>query len=133
MPELSEKSNDLLDTCHQDLQDICREAIKYIDYTVINGHRNEQQQNEDFANHLSQKQWPDGKHNKLPSDAVDLAPFPIDWNNLPRFYLLAGIIIGIAAMKGIKIRWGGCWNAIDGNFDIKHNKFNDLGHFERVV
>ena len=51
-------------------------------------------------------QYPNSKHNKLPSKAVDVAPYPIDWNDPDRFYHFAGYVRGIAEGMGIKIRWG---------------------------
>ena len=71
--------------------------------------------------------YPNSKHNKLPSKAVDVAPYPIDWNDPDRFYHFAGYVRGIAEGMGIKIRWGGDWN---GNFDLKDQNFYDLPHFE---
>jgi len=40
---------------------------------------------------------------------------------------LSGFVLGIAHMKGIKIRWGGDW---DGDTKMNDQKFNDLVHFE---
>ena len=66
---------------------------------------------------------------------VDIAPYPIDWEDTKRFALLAGIVIGIdSQLKQNKlitydIRWGGDW---DGDNDLNDQKFNDLGHFELV-
>jgi peptidoglycan L-alanyl-D-glutamate endopeptidase CwlK len=36
-------------------------------------------------------------------------------------------MLGIASGLGIKLRWGGNWN---GDFNLKDNKFQDIGHFE---
>src|SRR5882762_10065941 len=113
-----------LATIDRKLYDICTEANKVMPFKVIAGFRNQEQQNADFAKGVTKLKWPDGKHNKSPSLAVDLAPDPIDWNDTARFYVLAGIMLAVASSKGIKLRWGGDWN---GNFDIKHNSFNDLG------
>jgi hypothetical protein len=78
-------------------------------------------------------QWPDGKHNTEEpdglSEAVDAAPYPIDWNNRERFVYFAGIVIGVGAEMGIKIRWGGDWNRDN---DLKNQTFFDLPHFEVV-
>ena len=42
----------------------------------------------------------------LTGKAVDLAPFPIDWNNTKQFYYFAGMVLAVAKDMGIKIRWG---------------------------
>jgi peptidoglycan L-alanyl-D-glutamate endopeptidase CwlK len=61
--------------------------------------------------------------------AVDLAPYPIDWDRLRSFDLLAGVGIGVASEMGILkyMTWGGDWNR---NMDVYDNDFNDLGHFQ---
>ena len=59
--------------------------------------------------------------------AVDVCPYPIDWNNKERFYHFAGYVKGIADSMGIKIRWGGDW---DGDTVFDDQSFHDLPHFE---
>ena len=71
--------------------------------------------------------FPDGNHNKKPSKAIDVAPYPIDWDDRERMTYFAGYVKGIAMMLGIPIRWGGDWNS---NNDLKDNNFDDLPHFE---
>ena len=129
MPHLSERSYAKLNQCHPDLVDICEQLIRYFDFTVITGHRNEQEQNRMKSEGKSQLSYPDSKHNKTPSLAVDIAPYPIDWSDRERFTLMAGMFIAIAAMKGIQVRWGGDWNR---NTEVNDNKFDDLPHFELV-
>lgn len=126
--DFSDKSKIQLATCDPRLQLIAGEAIKFIDFTVLQGHRSDDEQEALFKENKSLKRPGESKHNLYPSMAMDIAPFPIDFNYLPQFYYLAGIIMTIAWRMGIKIRWGGCWS---GDFSsIKSNSFNDLGHFE---
>ena len=61
--------------------------------------------------------------------AVDLVPYPIDWNDRERFCLLAGLMIGVAERMGYTLRWGGAWNGLK---TMKNNKFDDLPHFEII-
>lgn len=129
MPAFSEKSKQLLAGCDTRLQTICSLAIQVMDFTVITGHRSKEEQDKAVAEGNSKLPWPQGKHNSMPSMAVDIAPYPIDWNDSARFYVLAGIMLGIAATRGIKLRWGGDW---DSDFNLKENKFDDIGHFEIV-
>ena len=128
--KFGESSRKRLDTCHPLLQEICEEAIKHIDFSVLCGERSEAEQQEAFEKGLSKVQYPDSMHNKSPSLAVDVAPYPIDWDNIPRFAHLIGLIRGIAAMKGIKIRTGSDW---DSDGDITDHKFMDWPHFELVL
>ncbi len=115
--------------CDKRLQEICHEAIKVMDFSVLEGHRDEEAQNDAYASGRSKLRWPDSKHNKHPSLAVDLAPYPIDWEQRSRFYLLAGVMFACANKLGYKIRFGGDW---DMDMEHKDQKFNDLPHFEIV-
>jgi peptidoglycan LD-endopeptidase CwlK len=130
MPEFSNKSKELLVDCDGRLQKICNAAIEIMDFSVISGHRNKEMQDRAFIIGNSKVEYPHSKHNSLPSHAVDIAPYPIDWGDEDRFIFLAGIIIATAKTQGVKIRWGGDWNS---DFNLKDNKFLDLGHFEIVA
>ena len=99
-----------------------------MDHSIICGYRDESEQLAFFLEGKS-KIRSGGKHNHTPSLAVDVAPWPIDWEDDARFNLLAGIVLGIAHTRGITIRWGGCWKM---DMDLKGNEFKDLGHFEIV-
>lgn len=127
MPKFGKASLDKLATCDDRLQRVFNEVIKYFDCTVIEGHRGEAAQNKAFAEGKSKLKYPQGKHNKTPSLAADVLPYPIDWNDTNRMRYFAGFVVGIAASMGITIRWGGDWNQ---NTELKDNSFNDLPHFE---
>lgn len=118
-----------LGTCHPDLQRVMMEVVKYEDAIVLEGFRDEAAQEAAFAAGNSTKHWPDGNHNKMPSDAVDVAPFPIDWDDRVRFGRFAGRVLQIADQLGVKLRWGGDWNM---NGKTTDQKLSDLPHFERV-
>lgn len=74
-----------------------------------------------------------GKHNALPSLAVDMIPEAaisdgrIQWNSRNEFAHFAGLVRGIAHAMGVPLRWGGDW---DRDWDLDDNKFDDLVHFE---
>lgn len=136
MAVFSNASKRELDTCHTDLQTLFNEVIKQRDCSVLQGFRNKEEQNKAYEEGKSQKKWPNGNHNKNPSTAVDVIPFPIDWNDREGITYFAGYVLGIA--EGLiqtgkithKLRWGGDWNS-DGQ--VKDNKFDDLVHFELVI
>lgn len=127
MPAFGKASQEKLATCDPRLQKVFNEVIKHFDCTVIEGHRGEAAQNKAFAEGKSKLKYPQSKHNKTPSLAADVLPYPIDWNDTNRMRYFAGFVVGIAATMGIKIRWGGDWNQ---NTELKDNSFNDLPHFE---
>lgn len=63
------------------------------------------------------------------SKAVDVAPWPIDWNNGDRFEALAEHIMATAKRLGVKLCWGRDWN-MNGRYEEKGE--TDGPHFELV-
>lgn len=124
-----------LNSCHSDLQVIFNKVITMMDCSILCGHRTKEEQNKAVDEGKSQLLWPFSKHNQKPALAVDVAPYPIDWEDEVRFYYFAGMVMGTARYLKAKgkishfLRWGGDWNRND-RFD--DNKFNDLVHFELV-
>jgi len=131
MSRYSKKSLEQLETCCKELQEIFAEVIKIYDCTITEGHRNEKQQNELYKANLSKVQFPNGNHNKIPSDAVDAYPclkglgVSYDANDCS---FMAGVVFVTAERLGYKIRWGGIWD----NNSIKTNRFKDMGHYEII-
>ena len=132
MPNFSQASRTRLATCHQDLQDLMNEVVKGFDIKIIEGHRTEARQQDLFAQGRT-KPGPvvtncDGilkksKHQSLPSIAIDVAPYPINWNNTNRFWELGGFVQATALRMNIKVKWGGHFNTI---VDLPHwEVFND--------
>lgn len=130
MANFSLLSQQRLGECHPDLQRLFNEVIRHRDCTVICGHRREVEQDEAFESGKSKVEWPNSKHNKYPSMAVDVVPYPIDWNDRSAFYLFAGFVIGIAKGMGINLRCGADW---DGDGKVKDQNFHDLPHFELIL
>ena len=129
MPHFGPRSIENLSECHPSLQRLFKEVIKHYDCAVICGHRGKEEQDRAFFEGKSKLTFPMSKHNKVPSLAVDVVPYPVDWRDRDRFYYFAGLVKGIASSMGIKIRWGGDWDS-DNNF--KDQSFHDLPHFELV-
>lgn len=127
MNRYSTRSRENLDTAHPLLQDLFQTVLKWYDHTVLEGHRGEEAQNRAAREGKSKLRFPKSKHNSFPAVAVDVAPYPIDWKDRERFYHFAGFVMGVAAMMGIELRWGGDW---DGDGDFSDQSFDDLPHFE---
>lgn len=123
MPSFSKRSKDNLATCHENLQLIAKDAIKLIDFTVIEGHRGKQAQQVAVARGTSKTPWPKSKHNKLPSLAFDFIPYPFDgdWGkkNHPKFIAIGKVLLTCAEKRGIKASYGGDWKS-----------FKDYPHFQ---
>jgi peptidoglycan L-alanyl-D-glutamate endopeptidase CwlK len=119
MSEFGKRSRKELKTAHPNLQAIFNEVIKQYDCSVLCGHRGKADQDKAFADGKSKLKWPKSNHNKTPSRAVDVVPFPIDWKNETEFYIMADIVKNIAKRLKIKVSWGGDWKT-----------FRDLPHWE---
>lgn len=130
MPEFSKESLEKLQTCHYRLQGLFREVIKNFDCIILEGHRDKTAQDLAFKAGKSKLQWPNGKHNSLPSLAIDVAPYPVDWNNIARFYWFGGYVMGMAQELNYNVRYGGDWNR---NYNINDESFKDLVHFELIL
>jgi peptidoglycan L-alanyl-D-glutamate endopeptidase CwlK len=110
-------------------EEILNELLKHMDVTILCTHRGQVEQDKAYHTNKSKLKWPNSKHNSLPSIAVDIAPYPIDWNNTKRFGYMAGLVVTIGAAKGHKVRWGGDW---DSDGETQDQNFHDLPHFELV-
>ena len=112
------KSLKALNTCHFELQLIAHQTIKknLLDFTIIQGYRNQKTQDEAYANGYSKLKWPKSKHNQMPSFAFDFIPYPfIDWADEDGFKAVAELLketaIELRNMDMIShdIKWGGDW------------------------
>mgnify|MGYP003147596349 CR=1 FL=1 len=123
MPRFGRRSRSRLKGVNSGLVNVLNELVKIMDVTVIEGVRSQERQDELVAQGKSKTKF--GKH--VEGKAVDLAPYPIDWNDRERFHYMGGMIRGIGQQLGVKVRWGGDW---DSDGEIADNKFDDLVHVE---
>ena len=128
MPSFGQRSLENLFGVHPDIVAVLDEAIKYYDFSVLEGVRTLKRQKvlcgEGKSHTLNSKHLRqlDGY-----SHAVDVAPYPLDWKDKRRFAYLAGLIMGIAETKGVALTWGNDWDN-DGDFD--EHKLQDGPHFQ---
>ena len=127
MPRFGRKSLSRLDTVDKRLQRVFIEVIKYVDCAILEGYRDEERQNKLFKEGKTKLKYPKGRHNAVPSRAIDVVPYPVNWEDRERMTLFAGFVMGIAQSMGIKLRWGGDW---DMDFEVMDNRFDDFPHFE---
>ena len=135
MRQWGERSSKVLDELDERLQYYMDRALtECADISLLCGHRKQKEQNEKFYSkpQLTKVQWPNSKHNSLPSMAVDFQPYPMPdrpeklWASLA---YVAGYVIAIAKEEGDTIRWGGDW---DRDGDLTDQNFDDLFHLEIV-
>lgn len=91
-----------------------------MDVSILCGFRNDLNQNKAYEEGRSQLRFPDSKHNYMPSRAVDVAPYPIDWQDIPRFEEMCDRIELLAEEMGIKVRMG------------RYFSFKDYPHVELI-
>ena len=93
------------------------EAIKDspLDFTILETVRTVERQRELVKQRKSQT----NKSRHIPSsnvsgyaEAVDIAPYPIDWKDLNRFRKLSEHILKKAKQLNIPITWGGTWKTL---------------------
>jgi peptidoglycan L-alanyl-D-glutamate endopeptidase CwlK len=135
MPKFSKKSSELLSMAHPDLQKILNHMIKFIDFRVVCTYRGREEQTNAVATGKSKLPWPKSKHNTLPSMAVDIVPYPVDYKNKGKFLLLAGMFMGIGKLlkeDGYithSPRVGADFNMDN---DPENDSFKDLPHLEII-
>lgn len=109
---------------HPDLKRLMIEAIKTspIDFSVLETVRTVAQQKSNVAKGVSRTM----KSRHIPStnasglcEAIDIAPYPINWHDIKRFILLANHIKETAKSLNIGIVHGGDWKS-----------FKDYPHYE---
>ncbi len=123
MPKFGKRSRERMKGVDSRLINVMNELIKLMDVTIIEGLRTKERQEELVAKGASKTKF--SKH--IEGKALDLSPYPIDWENRDGFYYMGGMIRGIAQQLGYDIRYGGDWNS-DGQ--TKDNNFDDLVHIE---
>jgi peptidoglycan L-alanyl-D-glutamate endopeptidase CwlK len=129
MPSYSLRSRRNLDSADPRLAEVFDEVIKHFDCSVICGHRDQVQQEAAYHSGNSKVTWPNSMHNRSPSRAVDVLPYPIDWNDREGMAHLAGFVIATGKSKGLNIKWGGDWAQDRKSSDTN---FFDGGHYEIV-
>ena len=123
MYKFGKRSRKRLEGVDAKLVNVLNELIKIMDVTVIEGLRSAERQKELLAKGATKVKY--SKH--MEGKAVDIAPYPIDWEDRERFLYMGGMVRGIAKALNLKVRWGGDW---DSDGEIKDNSFDDLVHIE---
>lgn len=128
------RSLEILEDVHPNLVLVVTRGLHYMDLAVqqYGGYRTPTIQGVLFDEKKSKK---DGiiklsRHQSRPSEAVDLAPYPINWKDPRRWYYMGGLIRAIGEEMGIPVRWLG---DMDSDGEILDQQFFDLGHFELVL
>lgn len=141
MYNLGVKSRNRLQGVHPTLIKVVELAIQSTaqDFSVLEGVRSKLRQHELYAqgrtapgpivtwtlnsNHFRNAKTGFGH-------AVDLIPYPLDWNDLAKFDAIAKAMFEAADYLGVAIRWGADWDR-DGK--PRERGETDSPHFELVI
>ena len=115
--KLGTRSMQSLSGVHPDMVAVVKRAIEItgVDFTVIEGIRNINRQRELFK--AGKSTTMNSRH--ITGHAVDMVPWPVDWEDLERFEVMAEAMKAAAEELEIPIVWGGDWKS-----------FYDAPHFE---
>ena len=147
---LSQKSLDRMNGVDERLQRVVKRAIQLSkqDFMVLEGVRTKQQcminygkgrtiaqcvvkgVPAQYANpNVAKVTWLNNpfasKH--VSGKAVDLVPYPVDWNDLKKFDTIAQAMLQAAKELGVPVRWGADW---DGDGKPRERGESDSPHFE---
>ena len=126
------RSKACLESVDPRLRTILKEALKhsYVDFGITEGYRDQATQDQYYAEGKSTKKYPEGKHNRVPSEAVDVicyvkgkATYDIKY-----YIYLYGLLTGIAGTLDLAIRSGLDWDR-DGEI-MTDQTLQDGCHFE---
>ena len=100
------------------------------DLAITEAHRTKEE-HDALPSGSTQVSWEDSKHSEYPSAAGHLDPYPIDYDDWLRYYVLAGVVMAAAKELKVdhKIRWGGDW---DSDMKLAEETFRDLAHWELI-
>jgi len=115
--KLGTRSLQNLSGVHPDMVAVVKRAIEITeqDFTVIEGIRNVSRQRELYK--AGKSTTMNSRH--ITGHAVDMVPWPVDWNDLERFEVMSEAMKKAAEELDIPIKWGGDWKS-----------FYDAPHFE---
>lgn len=124
---------------HPDLVRVVERAIKLssVDFSVLEGLRSYARQKQLYDQGRTTPgnvvTWTMNSKHRMQGDgyghAVDLVPYPLDWNDLKKFDAIAFAMLRAAQVENVRIRWGADW---DGDGKPRERGESDSPHFELV-
>lgn len=120
---LGERSQRNLEGVHPDLVSVVKRAIGITkqDFMVIEGMRSLERQKQLLAEGKSKTM--NSRH--LTGHAVDLCPYPVDWNDADKFVAISEAMKEAAKELDIPLEWGGDWkNGWDKpHYQLPHSEY----------
>ena len=79
MYKYGDRSESSISTCTDFIQRVFRKTLELFDHSALEGHRGKIKQDHYYDTHKSKLKYPNGKHNSIPSMALDAVPYPVYW------------------------------------------------------
>ena len=130
--KLGKTSLDRLKGVDETLVNVVKRAIEIseVDFTVMEGVRTLERQRELYAQGRTAPgkivTWT-MKSRHIEGKAVDLVPYPLDWNDLEKFNKIKDAMFQAAREQDVNLRWGADW---DGDGKYREKGEYDSPHFE---
>ena len=117
--KLGTRSLQSLSGVHPDMVAVVKRAIEITeqDFTVIEGIRNVNRQRALLK--AGKSTTMNSRH--ITGHAVDMVPWPVDWNDLERFEVVSEAMKAAAEELEVSIAWGGDWKSF---YDGPHFELN---------
>jgi peptidoglycan L-alanyl-D-glutamate endopeptidase CwlK len=117
--KLGTRSLQSLSGVHPDMVAVVKRAIEITeqDFTVIEGIRNVNRQRSLLK--AGKSTTMNSRH--ITGHAVDMVPWPVDWNDLERFEVVSEAMKAAAEELEVSIVWGGDWKSF---YDGPHFELN---------
>ena len=117
--KLGTRSLQSLSGVHPDMVAVVKRAIEITeqDFTVIEGIRNVNRQRALLK--AGKSTTMNSRH--ITGHAVDMVPWPVDWNDLERFEVVSEAMKAAAEELEVSIVWGGDWKSF---YDGPHFELN---------
>ena len=90
--KFSVKSKNILNSINPKLQKLFNEVIKYYDISIISGFRTVEEQQKLFKQGSSKCDGVNKISKHQTGNAVDIVPYPINWEDINKFCEVAGCI-----------------------------------------
>ena len=101
------KSKEAISTVDPRLVYIANKLADIWNMTIIHGYRGRELQTQlHEQNPNGALPWPLSEHNHTPSRAIDIAPYPVNWEKVDRFDMMIGAAYAIAEGGNFRIDSG---------------------------
>jgi len=109
-----QRSREKLQDVDEELVEVLYDAIEIspYDFMILQGHRTAEEQDRLYAIGRTTPgdiiTWVRGgfsRHNSIPAEAVDIVPYPVNWDDHWRFGFICGLLYSAGKARGIELEF----------------------------